>query len=311
MGFIEPKAEIIREADLYKRIEIAARTCYKSENKICEGSAEKMVNFLMKRGHMSPLEHSDIVFETNASTALAVDNIAATYTEETALPHFVRKSFAQGSNTYIYSANLRAWLALSKFSQNWFNSTDNTPDIMVLEAPIAIPLRVCNVGKPIIVFRRWTNPSVLPFSADIEARHTIVTARFTCDRAVSHELVRHRCLSFSQLSQRYVNYKDGIDCVQPHWWYDLDGPRDMFQTVADIASDNYAHLISQGYPPQDARAILPNVTATEIVVTGTQEQWIKYVLPLRLSKAAHPDIRRLMTLFCNQLGWDPNIFTEA
>lgn len=44
----------------YKQIEIAGRTCYKSEDKIEEGSAKKMVDFLTKRGHGSPLEHGTI-----------------------------------------------------------------------------------------------------------------------------------------------------------------------------------------------------------------------------------------------------------
>lgn len=45
---------------IYKQIEIAARTCYKSEAFIKEGSAEKMINSLIKRGHGSPLEHGTV-----------------------------------------------------------------------------------------------------------------------------------------------------------------------------------------------------------------------------------------------------------
>ncbi len=62
MKFIEPSFEIIsddftREIVL-SRIERAARTCYKSEDKICEGSAEKLVQALIKRGHEAMLEHA-------------------------------------------------------------------------------------------------------------------------------------------------------------------------------------------------------------------------------------------------------------
>ena len=45
---------------IYKQIEKAGRLCYKSEDKICEGSAEKMVEFLKSRGHGSPLEHGTV-----------------------------------------------------------------------------------------------------------------------------------------------------------------------------------------------------------------------------------------------------------
>ena len=64
MRLIESSVTIIhQEPDLegiYKQIEIAARTCYKSESFIKEGSAEKMVNALINRGHYSPLEHGTI-----------------------------------------------------------------------------------------------------------------------------------------------------------------------------------------------------------------------------------------------------------
>lgn len=64
MRLIESSVTIIhQEPDLegiYKQIEIAARTCYKSESFIKEGSAEKMVNALIQRGHGSPLEHGTV-----------------------------------------------------------------------------------------------------------------------------------------------------------------------------------------------------------------------------------------------------------
>ena len=64
MRLIDSNVTIIhQEPDLegiYKQIEIAARTCYKSEFFIKEGSAEKMVNALIQRGHGSPLEHGTV-----------------------------------------------------------------------------------------------------------------------------------------------------------------------------------------------------------------------------------------------------------
>ena len=64
MKLIESKVEIIEQEPelegVYKQIEKAGRLCYKSEDKICEGSAEKMVENLMKRGHGSPLEHGTV-----------------------------------------------------------------------------------------------------------------------------------------------------------------------------------------------------------------------------------------------------------
>ena len=66
MKIIEQSHEILH-LDGIDRIEIAARTCYKSEDKITEGSAEKMVRRLIKSGHHAMLEHggATIRFVTN------------------------------------------------------------------------------------------------------------------------------------------------------------------------------------------------------------------------------------------------------
>ena len=73
MKLIKSSYEIIPQEntleDIYKHIEKAARVCYKSEDKICEGSAKKMVDFLIKREHFGPLEHGTIYMQMNASPA--------------------------------------------------------------------------------------------------------------------------------------------------------------------------------------------------------------------------------------------------
>ena len=72
MKLIESKVEIIEQEPglegVYKQIEKAGRLCYKSEDKICEGSAEKMVENLMKRGHGSPLEHGTVYLKAPSYT---------------------------------------------------------------------------------------------------------------------------------------------------------------------------------------------------------------------------------------------------
>lgn len=64
MRLIKSSFEVLPQAPglegMYKQIEIGARNCYKSEDKITEGSAEKMVEFLKGRGHYSPLEHGTV-----------------------------------------------------------------------------------------------------------------------------------------------------------------------------------------------------------------------------------------------------------
>lgn len=61
MKFIEQSFEILTpnysREEVLKQIELAARTCYKSENRICEGSASKLVSKLVQLGHEAMLEH--------------------------------------------------------------------------------------------------------------------------------------------------------------------------------------------------------------------------------------------------------------
>ena len=121
----------------------------------------------------------------------------------------------------------------------------------------------------------------------------------------SHELVRHRVFSFSQESTRYVNStKRGFEFVKPYWWKDgvLINPlvakdevntiklMDIFKNACQDAADYYTTMIEMGMTPQQARAVLPNATKTELAMTGTIPQWEEF-LKLRTDKAAHPDMQ--------------------
>lgn len=125
--------------------------------------------------------------------------------------------------------------------------------------------------------------------------------RFTCDRGVSHEIVRHRVMSFSQESTRYVNYdKQGFLFIKPAWWEEklssepIEGQypleHTLFLNACHSAATTYEKLIHLGQSPQQARAILPNSIKTEIIVTASQPQWNAF-FGLRDSTAAHPDMQ--------------------
>jgi thymidylate synthase (FAD) len=135
--------------------------------------------------------------------------------------------------------------------------------------------------------------------------HEKVTVRIVCDRGVSHELVRHRLASYSQESTRYCNYSQDkfgneltfID-IRPH----LANPeaRKVWETSIQQAEANYMELINQhGVPPQFARSILPNSLKTEIVTTANVREW-RHIFKLRTSKAAHPQMREIMTPMLKQ-----------
>jgi len=103
--------------------------------------------------------------------------------------------------------------------------------------------------------------------------------------------VRHRLASYSQESQRYCNYSKGkfnneVTYVVPN----VDEVNlVLFQALQD-AEKYYFELLKQGFDPDEARAILPNATKTEIVMTANMREW-RHFLKLRLSKHASREIR--------------------
>jgi len=138
--------------------------------------------------------------------------------------------------------------------------------------------------------------------------HSAMMVKFICDRGVSHELVRHRMAAYSQESTRYCNYKGGVTFIIPPW-VDLIGgeykietefiksdfdPADYQWLVHMLSSEKaYTNLIAKGWTPQQARAVLPNSTKTEIIVTANFREW-RHIFKLRCSKAAHPQMREIM-----------------
>ena len=300
MKFIKPSVEIITEPDLFKRIEIGARCCYKSESKISDDSAEKMVKALIKRGHESPLEHSNILVSFGTYEYDAFADILHQYTEDTGLPHYIRTST---SYPYMYfcGGNLRAWRSLVK----------HFPDHAIIRHIFYGHPAFEDIHLQPIDVKENLDCQIYRGDQISDPKLNIITARFICDRAVQNELVRHRLLGLSVESTRYVRYEDGLTLIEPWWWPEQETSDTQFiRASCQAAEDAYCSMIRSGCSPQKARCVLPLMLKTEVIATGTAKYWKECVLPLRLSKAAHPDIRRLMELFCEQLGWDPNDFRK-
>lgn len=134
--------------------------------------------------------------------------------------------------------------------------------------------------------------------------HESITVRVTCDRGVSHEIVRHRIASYSQESTRYCNYaKDKfgsqIACIDiaTGFRYELDQPSDLnkyeiWQRAMEAAEKYYFEMLAAGAKPEEARSVLPNSLKTEIVMTMNLREW-RHFIRLRGSGNAHPQIREI------------------
>lgn len=286
MKLIESSVQIIEEKDPYKMIELAGRTCYKSEDKITENSAKEFVDRMIKLGHGAMLEHGTIYLRIRETV-----------------------------NGNIPPAMLY-----------WRHLTNSTYSKVIYKIEADHPYEgnygVLYITTNLRVLVENNRLDDLQYQVEpTEYHEKRITAKFICDRGVSHEFVRHRVFSFAQESQRYCNYNkdkfnNELTFIKPTWlniptgdytywdgdWCDIDnmkiqlpsdnGIADNFLWCLNNAGMQYRLLINKGLKPQEARAILPNATKTELVMTGFESDW-EHFFELRCSGAAHPDAKKL------------------
>lgn len=157
--------------------------------------------------------------------------------------------------------------------------------------------------------------------------HSFLSVKFTVDRGVSHELVRHRIASFAQESTRYCNYakdKFGAECafidLEPGIMLDNKMKKMSAEEIALVLAEwksamedaerHYMRLLELGATPQIARAVLPNSTKTEITVSANYREWRNF-FKLRVPADVHPQMREVTIPLLKELkGMIPVIFDD-
>ena len=277
MKIIKPSFEIIDEPDALKKIELCGRVCYKSENRITEDSAETFVKNLIKRGHESVLEHAQITILIDDVDARKFREINDEIYNRFGWVNMLRMTHQ--NKRYIISGNVRMWrdfmrrvspavvfAPLELLHGVLFDDVNKTPSINTTTAEI------------ITAEELQTNNEF--------DTHATETVRFIVDRGISHEIVRHRTASFSQESTRYCNYAGDITFIAPPFAC-LEWVKAM-----EYAEKSYNTMINKGMTPQQARAVLPNSTKTELIMTTNVECW-KHFFELRTAAAAHPQMKQI------------------
>ena len=143
-------------------------------------------------------------------------------------------------------------------------------------------------------------------------------------RSFTHELIRHRHFSYSQLSQRYVPGRDAA-MVEPEVIASDPGLHKTFVEAAEASVRAYNELLEgleqkfadepnatlrRKQARQAARAVLPNAAETRIVVTGNYRAW-RHFIALRATEAADVEIREVAIECLRQLQRvAPNIFAD-
>ncbi|MEV0946342.1 FAD-dependent thymidylate synthase [Rhodococcus sp. NPDC049939] len=143
-------------------------------------------------------------------------------------------------------------------------------------------------------------------------------------RSCTHELIRHRHFSYSQLSQRFVRENDSNVVVPPAIAGDPELER-LFAEATDASRTAYTELLEaleskladESSVPlrnkqarQAARSVLPNATETRVVVTGNYRSW-RHFISMRATEHADVEIRRVAVECLRQLQvCAPNIFGD-
>lgn len=155
--------------------------------------------------------------------------------------------------------------------------------------------------------------------------HGTVTLYITgVSRSLTHELVRHRHFSYSQLSQRYVPERDAA-VVEPEVVAADPELHALFQEAAAASLEAYSRLLEglekrfadvsaptsrRKQARQAARSVLPNATETRIVVTGNYRAW-RHFIAMRASEHADVEIRGLAVMALRELlEVAPNVFAD-
>ena len=271
MKLIKPSFEIIESQGYLKDIEVAGRTCYKSEDKITSDSAKEFVNRMINSKHFAMLEHGTIYLYLYPGCPIT--------------------GYKYRDNKYSKYVEIR-------------ESEKSSPQIH----------KFITTNYRVLVESGWIDD--LQYQCESTEYHEKRTSvRFICDRGVTHEFVRHRVFSFAQESTRYCNYSkdkfhNELTFILPCWskiepiriedrielrkfiWGTSDTINEITfdQSWLHILLDSeitYCGLISRGYTPQQARAVLPNSLKSELIMTGFDSDWEGF-FKLRDDSHAHP-----------------------
>lgn len=190
-------------------------------------------------------------------------------------------------------------------------------------AMTATAARTCySANAPDAIVERWhTKPDDMIKTVDrvrsaghhSTLEHNIYVFGVTgLSRAATHQLVRHRHLQFDQQSQRYLAFKNAeFPFVKPKKIASLPETSARFDKLMADIGEAYQTMIEAGIPGEDARFILPNATASQLVVSGNARAWYEF-LTLRTCNMAQWEIREMSFQVLRILKReDPELFKDA
>ena len=268
MRLIKPSVEIIKQEEydlnhIFKFIELAGRTCYKSEDKITENSAKEFVDRMIRSGHGAMLEHGTVYLtipNKNISRSLLIYNYEIN-------PY----SKVVNTDDYIYiTTNYRVII-----ENNWNDL------LKYITAPTEFHVKrttvkfICDRG----VSHEFVRHRVFSF-----AQESTRYCNYTKDKFNNELTFIIPCWIKDLKEDSYYAY-----CEYHH--AETDPCKEWFAACMN-AEHVYIELIEEGWKPQEARTILPNSLKTELIMTGCDSDW-RHFFELRCASNAHPQAKEL------------------
>lgn len=240
---------------MLKKIEYCGRVCYASQDKITDNSYIKFNNTITNLKHLSVLEHGEIILKIDSG------NHAFFYSTYTALGIICPFRLISDANNLYIITNYRYYTEtlLNIFPENVFE--------------------ICNLNVFEVKHLKLQYDSIRRRTFEIDT--TI---------SMSRELNRHRCLSISEQSTRYVK-ADFNNFDTPNWV--KENHQEEYDNLIKHINTQYNSFIDKDIKKQEARDILPLVTPTTVIYSAFTDSW-NDVINKRLVKNVHPQMRMLV-----------------
>jgi len=283
-------------------LEYCGKICYKSENAITDESAPGFCTKIAEHGHNSVLEMRVKTFIVVVSESdvdvliklmpkyLVIDNLPSDDVQwQRILITGSIRAFREMAMMYPYCV-ITSQIAIVLGEQHAFLFADIKSTFRNIENNgshvVSVSLKELEILK---------NTGII--TPDVFLRHRHIAVKFIVNRAVTHEIVRHRPCSFLQESQRYCRYADDkfgnrVTFIEPMFFKKGSPEYELWEEVMLFTEKRYLILLETS-TPQASRTVMPNSCKTEIIVFASLVEW-NHIFHMRTSPAAEPSMREVM-----------------
>lgn len=299
MKITQPSVEIIDQPSglegIYKMIELAGRTCYKSEDKITETSAQEFVNRMIESKHLAMLEHGTVYLQYN-------HNSLHPYKGSNLYEKYKSNKYSECHYDYINrdtKATIISTNYRTLFENNWLD------DLKYLCEPTPFHEKRVSVkfSTQIIITREVHRHRTHSMAGESTRYCKYTSDKFGNEIAIScptwvtpseypTAFNQEESLTFKALCYNIFGESDQANFTAfDYWWF--------ANKACEYA---YFNLLRLGHNVDEARVVLPIDTKSEILHTAFISDW-KHFFDLRVkgtTGAPHPDIKIIAEPLMNE-----------